>query len=86
MRALAGVIHRPGLGGQVLDGLRYLATAAAAQGDRALGLRPLTLLQREIEIEREQTAFSENAMRYEASLRFLDSKVQGLLRAIKGTG
>ena len=39
-----------------------------------------------VEVEREQSAFSENAMRYEASLRFLDSKVKGLLRAIKGTG
>jgi flagellar basal-body rod protein FlgB len=39
-----------------------------------------------VEIEREQSAFSENAMRYEASLRFLDSKVKGLLRAIKGQG
>lgn len=39
-----------------------------------------------VEIEREQSAFSENAMRYEASLRFLDSKLKGLLRAVKGTG
>ena len=39
-----------------------------------------------VEIEREQSAFSENAMRYQASLRFLDGKIQGLMRAIKGTG
>ncbi len=37
-----------------------------------------------VEVEREQTEFSANAMRYQASLRFLDSKIKGLLRAIKG--
>lgn len=39
-----------------------------------------------VEVEREQSEFSENAMRYQASLRFVDGKVKGLLRAIKGTG
>ena len=37
-----------------------------------------------VEIEREQTEFSANAMRYEASLRFLDGRIKGLLTAIKG--
>ena len=39
-----------------------------------------------VEVEREQGEFSENAMRYQASLRFLDGKIKGLLRAIKGNG
>lgn len=39
-----------------------------------------------VEPEREQSAFSENAMRYQASLRFMDGRIKGLLRAIKGTG
>ena len=39
-----------------------------------------------VEMEREQSAFSENAMRYQASLRFVDSKISGMLRAIKGQG
>jgi flagellar basal-body rod protein FlgB len=39
-----------------------------------------------VEVEREQSEFSENAMRYQASLRFLDSRIKGLLRAIKGSG
>lgn len=39
-----------------------------------------------VEIDRELSEFSENAMRYQASLRFLDGKIKGLLRAIKGTG
>ena len=39
-----------------------------------------------VEIDREMSEFSENAMRYQASLRFLDGKIKGLLRAIKGQG
>lgn len=39
-----------------------------------------------VEVEREQARFSENAMRYQASLRFLDSRIQGLKLAIKGSG
>ncbi|MCP5304035.1 MAG: flagellar basal body rod protein FlgB [Chromatiaceae bacterium] len=39
-----------------------------------------------VEVEREQTEFSANAMRYQASLRFLDGKVKGLMLAIKGSG
>lgn len=39
-----------------------------------------------VEVEREQSEFSENAMRYQASLRFLDGRIKGLRRAIKGTG
>ena len=37
-----------------------------------------------VEAEREQTEFSANAMRYQASLRFLDGRIKGLLTAIKG--
>jgi len=37
-----------------------------------------------VEVATEQTAFSENALRYQASLRFLDGRIKGLLTAIKG--
>ncbi|MGB5761870.1 MAG: flagellar basal body rod protein FlgB [Sedimenticolaceae bacterium] len=37
-----------------------------------------------VEVEREQTEFSANAMRYQASLRFLDGRIKGLMTAIKG--
>jgi flagellar basal-body rod protein FlgB len=37
-----------------------------------------------VETEREQAEFSANAMRYQASLRFLDGRMKGLLTAIKG--
>ena len=39
-----------------------------------------------VEVEREQAAFSENVLRYQATLRFVESRVDGLKRAIKGTG
>jgi flagellar basal-body rod protein FlgB len=39
-----------------------------------------------VEVEREKTEFSANAMRYQASLRFLDSKISSLMLAIKGNG
>jgi flagellar basal-body rod protein FlgB len=38
-----------------------------------------------VEVEREQNEFSANAMRYQASLRFLDGKIKGLMLAIKGS-
>ncbi len=37
-----------------------------------------------VDAEREKAVFAENALRYQASLRFLGSRVQGLLTAIKG--
>lgn len=37
-----------------------------------------------VDAEREKAVFAENALRYQASLRFLSSRVQGLLTAIKG--
>jgi flagellar basal-body rod protein FlgB len=39
-----------------------------------------------VEVEREQTEFMANALRYQASLQFLDGKVKGLKMAIKGQG
>lgn len=37
-----------------------------------------------VDAQIEQTKFAENAMQYQASLNFLDSKFKGLVRAIKG--
>jgi flagellar basal-body rod protein FlgB len=37
-----------------------------------------------VDAEREKAVFADNALRYQASLRFLGSRVQGLLTAIKG--
>lgn len=37
-----------------------------------------------VEPEQEKAAFADNALRYQASLRFMSSRVQGLLSAIRG--
>jgi flagellar basal-body rod protein FlgB len=37
-----------------------------------------------VESQIEQTKFAENAMQYQASLRFLDGKIKGLMSALKG--
>ncbi len=37
-----------------------------------------------VDAQIEQAKFAENAMEYQATLRFLDGKFKGLLRAIKG--
>lgn len=37
-----------------------------------------------VDAEREKAVFSENAVYYQASLRFLSGRIQGLLTAIKG--
>ena len=37
-----------------------------------------------VEVETEQSNFSTNAMRYQATLRFLDSRIKGLMTALKG--
>jgi flagellar basal-body rod protein FlgB len=37
-----------------------------------------------VEPEQEKAAFADNALRYQASLRFMSSRIQGLLAAIKG--
>jgi flagellar basal-body rod protein FlgB len=37
-----------------------------------------------VDLQIEKTKFTENAMRHQASLEFLDSKIKGMIRAIKG--
>ncbi|HPF59207.1 MAG TPA: flagellar basal body rod protein FlgB [Candidatus Competibacteraceae bacterium] len=37
-----------------------------------------------VETEQEKAVFADNALRYQASLRFLGSRIQGLMTAIKG--
>ena len=37
-----------------------------------------------VDLPSQQVAFSENAMEYQMSLRFLDGKIKGLLSALKG--
>ena len=37
-----------------------------------------------VDTQREQAEFSENAVRYQTTLRFLNGKISGLMKAIKG--
>ena len=37
-----------------------------------------------VDTQLEQTKFSENAVRYQTTLRFLNGKISGLMKAIKG--
>ena len=37
-----------------------------------------------VELEAEQSQFSTNAMRYQATLRFLDGRIKGLMTALRG--
>jgi len=37
-----------------------------------------------VNLEREQIEFASNSLEYQASLRFLNDKISGLLRAVKG--
>lgn len=37
-----------------------------------------------VEVQREQAAFAENAVRYQATLRFLGGRFKGLMGALKG--
>ncbi|MET1255018.1 flagellar basal body rod protein FlgB [Aliikangiella maris] len=37
-----------------------------------------------VDAQIEQTKFAENAMQYQATLRFLDGKIKGLMQALKG--
>ena len=37
-----------------------------------------------VDVQRERSAFLENGLEYQASLEFLNSRISGLLKAIKG--
>ena len=61
-------------------------TSAGMPGGESLYRIPLqpSLDGNTVDIQTEQAAFAENAVQYQASLRFLTGKFQGLQRAIKG--
>lgn len=39
-----------------------------------------------VDVNKERTAYMQNAIEYQASLEFLNSRISGLLKAIKGDG
>jgi flagellar basal-body rod protein FlgB len=66
---------------------RHIGSSPSLVPDNALQYRvPLqpSVDGNTVDAEQEQNAFSRNAMEYQASLRFLDGRIRGLLSAIRG--
>jgi flagellar basal-body rod protein FlgB len=66
---------------------RHISTASSLVPDSALQYRvPLqpSVDGNTVDAEQEQMAFSRNAMEYQATLRFLDGRIKGLMTALRG--
>ena len=75
-----------GLGLEVTNA-GHLSLGNGALGDTALQYRAPTqasLDQNTVDVQAERARFVENAMHYQATMRFIDSRVSGLLRAVRG--
>lgn len=61
-------------------------SGGSATGEQLLYRVPLQPSQdgNTVDTQREQAAFAENAIRYQASLEFLGGRIRGLISAIKG--
>ncbi len=66
-------LHMDSKIGQEIPGISYRVPFQADTGDGNT-----------VDAQIEQAKFAENAMQYQTTLRFLDGKVKGLIRAIKG--
>lgn len=65
----------------------HFALGAPGTGDLELLYRTpaqASLDQNTVDVQAERAAFLDNAMRYQASLRFLSSRLSGLLNAFRG--
>lgn len=65
----------------------HVTTANTAQGfnlQYRTPFQPDTGDGNTVDADQEQTAFAENSLQYQMSLTFLNNKIQGLMRAIKG--
>lgn len=74
-------------GGLQRTNAQHLQTASHAQGYQVqyrTPLQPDTGDGNTVDADHEQTAFAQNAMEYQMSLSFLNNRIQGLLRAIRG--
>lgn len=68
-------VARPGLGGLSTMASTQTLFAAAAQH---------SVDQNTVDMDRERASFADNAAKYEATLRFINSNVRTMLEAIKG--
>ena len=73
--------------GLSMTNTRHLQTADSARGFQVqyrTPLQPDTGDGNTVDADHEQTLFAQNALEYQMSLTFLNNKIQGLMKAIKG--
>ncbi len=75
-----------GLGAMTTTHQQHIPVAMTAPGRDVLYRQPINAAMdgNTVELAVEQLEFSENAMRYQTSLTFLNNKISGLMSAIKG--
>jgi len=78
--------HAPGIGPLEVTHSRHLATAINVGRDKILFRDPInpSMDGNTVELAVEQMEFSENTMRYQTTLNFLNSRITGLMSAIRG--
>lgn len=86
-QALQSAVRNPA----ATDTLRKTHARHISSTKHAEGLEPMFRIPRQssldgntVEAEAEMSAFNDNSIRYIATLRFLNSKVEGLMSAIRG--
>lgn len=64
----------------------HLSSSAAARGGELQYRQPLhaSLDQNTVDVQAERAAFLDNALRYQASMSFLNGKITGLKSALRG--
>ena len=65
---------------------KHIPVAMSAPGQDVVYRQPINLSMdgNTVELAVEQLEFSENAMRYQTSLTFINNKISGLMSAIRG--
>jgi len=89
MRAAQGLQTPAGMRQQSVSDARHMPLPAARSGspDSALGYALQTqpsLDNNSVDMDRERAAFVDNAVRYEATLRFINGNAKTILSAIQG--
>lgn len=78
--------HAPAIGPLEVTHSRHLATAINVGRDKILFRDPInpSMDGNTVELAVEQMEFSENTTRYQTTLNFLNSRITGLMSAIRG--
>jgi len=80
------MVKAEGSGPMLTTDARHIPIAMTSPGREVLYRQPVntSIDGNTVELAVEQLEFSENAMRYQTSLTFLNNKIGGLMSAIKG--